>query len=69
MGDEVPARMEPITGGVRSVIDDSGAAYPLSVDPLAMSPSWTAVGEGTDNSLAVAWRRRGTSMGTAIRMS
>jgi len=48
-GGDVPARMEPIVGGVRIVVDDSDAIYPLTVDPLATSASWTATGEGTDN--------------------
>jgi hypothetical protein len=45
-----PARMKPISGGIRIIVDDSGAIYPLSVDPLATSPSWTAVGEDTNDS-------------------
>ncbi len=49
-GDGVPARMEPIVGGVRIVVDDSGAIYPLTVDPLATSASWTAGGEAVGNS-------------------
>jgi hypothetical protein len=48
-GDAIPARMEPIIGGVRIVVDDSGAIYPLSIDPLLTSSSWTAVGEASGN--------------------
>jgi hypothetical protein len=48
-GSNVPARMEPIAGGVRIVVNDSDAIYPLIVDPLATSASWTAAGEGIDN--------------------
>jgi hypothetical protein len=48
-GGDIPARMEPIIGGVRIVVDDSDAIYPLNVDPLATSPSWTKAGEATSN--------------------
>ena len=30
--------------GVRIVVDDAGAAYPLTIDPLATSPAWIAEG-------------------------
>ncbi len=36
------ARMDPVPGGLRIAIDDAGAAYPLTVDPLATSAAWTA---------------------------
>ncbi len=42
----LPCRMEAFTGegirGVRLVIDDRDAVYPVRVDPLATSPAWTA---------------------------
>ncbi len=44
--------------GVRIVYDDAGAAYPVTVDPLATSPAWTAEGD------QVA-ARFGTSVATA----
>ena len=44
-GAVLPARMEPIAGGIRIVVEDSNAIYPITVDPLATSPSWAATGE------------------------
>jgi len=41
--------MDPIAGGIRIVVEDSGAIYPITVDPLATSASWTAAGETTNN--------------------
>jgi hypothetical protein len=58
VGTFLPARMNPITGGIRIVVDDSHAVYPITVDPLATSPSWTTVGEATSDWL-------GRFMGTA----
>ena len=37
------------SGGLRIAIDADGAAYPITVDPLATSPAWTATGEATNN--------------------
>jgi hypothetical protein len=44
-GETLPARMEPIAGGIHIVVEDSGAVYPITVDPLATTPSWTEEGE------------------------
>jgi len=59
-GQELPAHFEgwvgsPVTGlrstdygrggGIRIVIDAEGAVYPITVDPLATSPAWTAEGD------------------------
>ncbi len=57
-GSAIPARFEPIAGGVRIVVDDADATYPLTVDPLATSASWTVVGEAPDD-------RFGASVATA----
>jgi uncharacterized repeat protein (TIGR01451 family) len=47
-GIELPARLEPWSAaegrGIRIAIDDGNAVYPLNVDPLLTSPSWTAKG-------------------------
>jgi hypothetical protein len=51
VGADVPARMEPIAGGIRIAVEDSGAIYPLTIDPLATTPSWTIVGEHMDDQL------------------
>jgi hypothetical protein len=45
----LPAQMKPITGGIRIVVEDNGAIYPITVDPLATTPSWTASGEATSD--------------------
>ena len=46
VGLELPAHMEAFSEagmrGVRLVFDDRDARYPVSVDPLASSPAWTA---------------------------
>ncbi|RMG44335.1 MAG: hypothetical protein D6718_10260 [Acidobacteria bacterium] len=51
-GRELPAWIEGFTqggvGGVRLVFDDTEAAYPVTVDPLATSPAWTAEGNLAD---------------------
>ena len=44
--------------GIRLVVDDRGAAYPLTVDPLATSPVWSDAGKQ-------AGARFGISVGTA----
>jgi hypothetical protein len=36
-GRELPARMEASTSGLRLVVDDAGAAYPIVVDPFIQS--------------------------------
>ena len=37
------------TGGIRIVINAENAVYPITVDPLATSPAWTAEGESAGN--------------------
>ena len=48
-GTELPAWFEGFAGtdarGVRIVIDVEGAIFPVTVDPLATSPAWTAEGD------------------------
>ncbi len=34
-GATLPARFEPLAGGLRLTVDDRGARYPLTIDPLA----------------------------------
>jgi hypothetical protein len=41
-GEEIPSRLELDGLDVAIVIDDDGATYPLTVDPLMTSPAWTA---------------------------
>ncbi len=52
------ARFEGINGGIRITVDDKEASYPVTVDPLATTPSWTAEG----NQAAAYF---GTSVSTA----
>jgi hypothetical protein len=46
---ELPARMEGFAAegsqGVRLVVDDRGAFYPVTIDPLATSAAWFQTGE------------------------
>ncbi|MCP4535514.1 MAG: hypothetical protein GY832_00035, partial [Chloroflexi bacterium] len=39
---------------LRITLDATNAVYPLTVDPLASSPSWTATGENTNNSFGTS---------------
>ena len=47
-GAQLPARMEGFAAagqrGIRIVVDDEGAVYPVTVDPLATNPAWTVYG-------------------------
>jgi uncharacterized repeat protein (TIGR01451 family) len=53
-GSELPARME-ITGdgGLLIRVMDTGAVYPVTVDPLLTTSSWSSV--DTDNTRSIAW--------------
>jgi Na+-transporting NADH:ubiquinone oxidoreductase subunit NqrB len=56
-GTTLPARMAPAPGGLAVQVDDTGAHYPITIDPLLTSPAWTAdggqqnanLGEATSN--------------------
>jgi FG-GAP repeat/FlgD Ig-like domain/FG-GAP-like repeat len=41
-GDELPSHLELDGTDVALVIDDEDAVYPLTIDPILTSPSWTA---------------------------
>src|SRR6185503_8844149 len=47
-GRTLPAWMEGVSdeavSGIRIVVDDRGASYPIRIDPLTTSPAWTADG-------------------------
>jgi hypothetical protein len=50
-GKQLPARLELLTrpfSGLRLHVDLSGASFPITIDPLLTSPSWTAYG-GQEN--------------------
>ena len=47
-GRDLPAWMEATPSGLRVLVDDGGAAYPLLVDPLLQAEAWTT--EGDQNS-------------------
>jgi hypothetical protein len=44
-GGEVPSRLSLDGADLAILVDDSGAAYPLTVDPIVTSPAWTAEGD------------------------
>ena len=51
-GREIPARLDLPSAGndeankkIHITIDDTGATYPLTVDPVITTPEWTAAGE------------------------
>ncbi len=48
-GTALPARMEPGVGGLRIVVEDETAVYPVTVDPLATTAAWTATGEAEND--------------------
>jgi hypothetical protein len=54
-GRELPAWMEGFSGkgsrGIRIVVDDADAVYPVMIDPLATSPAWTAESDQADAQL------------------
>ena len=50
-GRELEARLEPCPTGVAIIVDDAGALYPLTVDPLFTSPAWTAESDQADANL------------------
>ncbi len=41
-GRALHARMFPVPGGFRIEVDDAGASYPVTIDPLATSAAWQA---------------------------
>jgi hypothetical protein len=47
-GRDLPARLEPFSEpespGIRIVVDDRDAVYPVTVDPMTTVPAWTMVG-------------------------
>ncbi len=47
-GQELPAHIELISSTLRLVIDDANAVYPILVDPLLTSPSWSAESNQTN---------------------
>ncbi|MHC4091383.1 MAG: hypothetical protein ACYSVY_14105, partial [Planctomycetota bacterium] len=57
-GAAVPARFEPAGDGLRLIVDDRGARYPLTIDPIAqqayLKASNTGEGDQFGNSVAVS---------------
>ena len=47
-GKDLPAELVISCRQIDILIDTSGAIYPITVDPLATSPNWTAEGNRTD---------------------
>jgi len=50
-GRELAAHLSVSPGSISIWIDDAGAAYPLLVDPLVITPDWTAEGDEYDSRL------------------
>jgi hypothetical protein len=48
------ARMVPIPGGLRITIDDAGATFPLTIDPLVTSAAWSAESDQADAAFGLA---------------
>jgi hypothetical protein len=48
-GRKLPARFEPVVGGLRLAIDERGARYPLTIDPIAQQAYLKASNTGTDD--------------------
>ena len=40
----LPSKFEAVNGGIRISVDDKDAVYPVTIDPIATLPSWTAEG-------------------------
>jgi hypothetical protein len=57
-GRELTAHLSVSAGRVSISIDDAGAVYPLLVDPVVITPDWTAEGDEYDS-------RLGSSVATA----
>jgi hypothetical protein len=58
-GRALPAEMQLVTDHtIHITVDDAGARYPITVDPLATSPDWTAESDQEDAGF-------GSSVGTA----
>ncbi|TMQ70382.1 MAG: hypothetical protein E6K81_12770, partial [Candidatus Eisenbacteria bacterium] len=57
-GARLDARLNVADGSLSIEVDDRGAVYPLTVDPLMTSPAWTATGDQANiefgNSVATA---------------
>jgi hypothetical protein len=50
-GSELAARMAPGPEGLLIEVDDAGAAYPLTVDPILTGPAWTVESDQADATL------------------
>ncbi len=44
-GRELPSRLEQRRSDIDLVVDDTGAHYPVTIDPLLATPSWTHEGD------------------------
>ncbi len=53
-GSEIPARLELAPGLIRIVVQDRDASYPLTIDPLLTSPSWTTESNQTSASYGIS---------------
>jgi len=49
-GVELSARLEGVFGGIRTIVEDSAASYPITVTSLSTSAAWSATGGAVNES-------------------
>lgn len=52
-GDPLPTQMLPAKGGFSVVVDDTGADFPITIDPVYTTAIWSVYGTGSEDSLGV----------------
>ena len=53
-GRELPGTMELTATGLRLLVDDTRALYPVTIDPLLSSPDWTKESDHTDAEFGIS---------------
>jgi len=64
-GKTLPSHIELVKNHLKIVVDDTNANYPLVVDPLLTTPSWTAEGNQAYSEEFAAGAEFGYALGTA----
>lgn len=52
-GDPLPTHMLPETGGFTVEVDDAGADYPITIDPVYTTATWSVYGADSDDTLGL----------------